>query len=177
MISGWTSHAGPRRSNDHGSRHKPDDEDPTRRRSSSDVTPRQTAPDLHFLSTSTGTSAQDQSQNQNVVPNSASPIDSSASSRRLGFFTDKLSSSSANRSLHPPQGHSRQDSSSAQSLLSPLGASTMSSSSTLTNSKGHISPSKVRHTSIHIHFSHLHTHRHPTGAPTTLSSSLVKCIV
>ena len=133
----------------------PDDGSEPRRRTSSDATPRQTPASSRFLNASS-----DQDTSRNFLPSSSSLFPDKhevfGSSRRLGFFADKLTSSlsgtakdtsaSLKNSLHPslllhPHSHSRAESSSTTaSVLSP-GA--MSTSSNLTTPKSHTSPSKV----------------------------------
>ncbi|KAF9007987.1 HbrB-like-domain-containing protein [Cyathus striatus] len=124
-----------------------DDSPEPRRRTSSDSTPRQTPATTKFLAEES-TRNSSSSASQDVV----------SSSKRLGFFADKLSSSlsgtgkdtSANlkSALHPsqllhPHSHSKADSSSSVTAsLSPT--PTMSSSaSTPTMTKSHTSPSKA----------------------------------
>jgi hypothetical protein len=130
----------------------PDDGSEPRRRTSSDATPRQTPASTRFLNASS-----DQDTSRNLLPSTL--IDKpeiSGSSRRLGFFADKLTSSlsgtakdtsaSLKNSLHPslllhPHSHTRAESgSTTSSVLSP-GA--MSTSSNLPTPKSHTSPSKV----------------------------------
>ena len=135
----------------------PDDDSEPRRRTSSDATPRQTPASTRFLN-----ATNDQDTSRNLLSSSSSSTlisekpEASGSSRRLGFFADKLTSSlsgtakdtsaSLKNSLHPslllhPHSHSRAESgSTATSALSP-GA--MSSSSILPTPKSQTSPSKV----------------------------------
>ena len=133
----------------------PDDGSEPRRRTSSDATPRQTPASTRFLNAS---SDQDTSRNLLPSPSSLFPDkpEVSGSSRRLGFFADKLTSSlsgtakdtstSLKNSLHPslllhPHNHSRAESgSTTSSVLSPAA---MSTSSNLPTPKSHTSPSKV----------------------------------
>jgi hypothetical protein len=163
MVPGWaTTHThlhAPRRSHDHNpiqskrSRSSsPDDAAERPRRSSSDATPRQTPATTRFLSSPTPNN--DQDPNKNVL---TAPQDVFSSSKRLGFFADKLSSSlsgtghsAANlkSSLYPgqllhPHSHTRNDSTlgSVSTTTSP----TMAAASSLSNvSKSHTSPSKAR---------------------------------
>lgn len=188
MYSGWSSAAtgaghghGPRRSQDqNGSRKEqrsssPDATTEPRRRSSSDVatTPRQTpAPSIRFLST---TSAQD--SNKNIL---SSPISSDSPVKRLGFFTEKLSSSISGTSSHQ-KSHSPN---STQLLYphrtEPSVSSAAPASATMSNpSKAHTSPSKVR-CACFLHITLLTSHdviRHLMDVHTTRSSSLGKCTV
>lgn len=133
----------------------PDDGSEPRRRTSSDATPRQTPASTRFLNASS-----DQDTSRNLLPSSSSLFpdkpEVSGSSRRLGFFADKLTSSlsgtakdtsaSLKNSLHPslllhPHNHSRAESgSTTSSVLSPAA---MSTSSNLPTPKSHTSPSKV----------------------------------
>jgi hypothetical protein len=131
----------------------PDDGSEPRRRTSSDATPRQTPASTRFLNASS-----DQDTSRSLLPSTLIPDkpEVSGSSRRLGFFADKLTSSlsgtakdtsaSLKNSLHPslllhPHSHSRAESgSSTSSILSP---GTMSTSSNLPTPKSHTSPSKV----------------------------------
>ena len=133
----------------------PDDDSEPRRRTSSDATPRQTPASTRFLNASN-----DQDTARNLLPSSSTlnseKTEGFGSSRRLGFFADKLTSSlsgtakdtsaSLKNSLHPslllhPHSHSRAESgSTTTSALSP-GA--MSASSILPIPKSHTSPSKV----------------------------------
>ncbi|PPQ89541.1 hypothetical protein CVT25_012213 [Psilocybe cyanescens] len=124
---------GPRRSHDQSHNDikasrssSPDDGTEPRRRTSSDATPRQTPATTRFL-----TSANDQDTNRSVLISSTLNSEKSegfSSSKRLGFFADKLTSSlsgtgkdtstSLKNSLHPsqllhPHLHSRAESSSA----------------------------------------------------------------
>lgn len=160
MKSGWTH--GPPRSHDQkpdanrSRSSSPDDsaEEP-RRRSSSDATPRQTPATTRFLSS---TSAGDQDTNRNVLPSSNLPSDVFNSSKRLGFFADKLSSSlagaghsaNAKLSLGPshllhPHNHPRVESSLTPSSATPSPSSMATSPSMSNLSKSHTSPSKVGH--------------------------------
>ena len=132
----------------------PDDGPEPRRRTSSDATPRQTPASTRFLNASS-----DQDTSRNFLPSSSlfpEKPEVSGSSRRLGFFADKLTSSlsgtakdtsaSLKNSLHPslllhPHSHSRAESgSTTSSVLSPPA---MSTSSNLPTPKSHTSPSKV----------------------------------
>jgi hypothetical protein len=133
----------------------PDDGSEPRRRTSSDATPRQTPASTRFLN-----ATNDQDTSRNLSPSTSTLISDKSevfgSSRRLGFFADKLTSSlsgtakdtsaSLKNSLHPglllhPHSHSRAESgSTTSSVLSP-GA--MSTSSILPTPKSHTSPSKV----------------------------------
>lgn len=169
----WTSSHihGPRRSHDQThnevktSRSSSPDDSGTegpRRRTSSDATPRQAPATTRFLDTINA----DQHTNRSVLsPNSLLHSDRAegfSSSKRLGFFADKLTSSlsgtgkdsstSLKSSLHPsqllhPYSHSKTESSStATPTLPPPG---MASSTPLASgSKAHASPSKVRPTHL-----------------------------
>ncbi|KAF8972942.1 HbrB-like-domain-containing protein [Flammula alnicola] len=127
-----------------------------RRRTSSDATPRQAPATTRFLDT-----LNDQHTNRSVLSsNSALPSERSegfSSSKRLGFFADKLTSSlsgtgkdtniSLKSSLHPsqllhPHSHSRAES---YSTATPnLSSSAMASSSGMSSAnKAHLSPSKA----------------------------------
>jgi len=130
----------------------PDDGSEPRRRTSSDATPRQTSASTRFLNANN-----DQDTNRNLLPSASTLVSEKVevfgSSRRLGFFADKLTSSlsgtakdtsaTLKNSLHPslllhPHSHSRAESgSTTTSTLSP-GAT--SASSILPTPK---SPSKV----------------------------------
>ena len=148
----------PRRSHDQ-SHHEisrsssPDDGTEPRRRTSSDATPRQTPATTRFLAT-----PNDHDTNRSIL--SSTPVERSegfSSSKRLGFFADRLTSSlsgtgkdsstTSKSSLHPsqllhPHSHSRGESSTGTApVLSPtsLAASAQMSST----SKPHTSPSKV----------------------------------
>lgn len=134
----------------------PDDSSEPRRRTSSDATPRQTPASTRFLSASND---QDNTS-RNLLPSPSTLLSEkpevSGSSRRLGFFADKLTSSlsgtakdtsaSLKNSLHPslllhPHSHARAESgSTTSSVLSP---GVMSTSSNLPTPKSHTSPSKV----------------------------------
>ncbi|PPQ99733.1 hypothetical protein CVT24_009716 [Panaeolus cyanescens] len=129
----------------------PDDGTEPRRRTSSDATPRPTPATTRFLS-----ATNDQDTSRNLLPPNMATIDKSeghSSSKRLGFITDKLTSSlsgTANRdasasksSLHSnqllhPHSHSRADS----SLNAPALSSASLSVSSTSTSKPHTSPSK-----------------------------------
>ena len=131
----------------------PDDGSEPRRRTSSDATPRQTPASTRFLNTSS-----DQDTSRNLLHSTliSDKPEVSGSSRRLGFFADKLTSSlsgtakdtsaTLKHSLHPslllhPHSHSRAESGSTiSSVLSP---GVMSTSSNLPTPKSHTSPSKV----------------------------------
>ena len=131
----------------------PDDGSEPRRRTSSDATPRQTPASTRFL-----TASSDQDTSRNLLPSPSTLISDkpevSGSSRRLGFFADKLTSSlsgtakdtsaSLKNSLHPslllhPHSHSRAESGSTISSVLPPGAT----ASNLPTPKSHTSPSKV----------------------------------
>ncbi|KAF8813635.1 HbrB-domain-containing protein [Phlegmacium glaucopus] len=134
----------------------PDDGSEPRRRTSSDATPRQTTASTRFL-----TATNDhQDTNRNLLPSASTLISEKAevfgSSRRLGFFADKLTSSlsgtakdtsaSLKNSLHPslllhPYSHSRAESGST--TISALSPGAMSTSSILPTPKSHTSPSKA----------------------------------
>lgn len=201
MVSGWTTphthpHA-PRRSHDHNpvqskrSRSSsPDDSAERPRRSSSDATPRQTPATTRFLSSPTPSNDHDLSKS---VLTSAQDVFSS--SKRLGFFADKLSSSlsgtshsAANlkSSLHPsqllhPHSHNRNESALTSTSTTTLPA--MAATSSLSNvSKSHTSPSKVRLRTIRGYarsasYVHLFYYRLRTGAHMIRNLSLVRCIV
>ncbi|KJA27755.1 hypothetical protein HYPSUDRAFT_34894 [Hypholoma sublateritium FD-334 SS-4] len=155
---------GPRRSHDQSRNDlkasrasSPDDSgtEGNQRRTSSDATPRQAPATTRFLD-----SVNDQHANWSVLsPASALPSERPegySSSKRLGYFADKLTSSlsgtgkdtstNLKNSLHPsqllhPHSHSRVESS---STTAPSLSSTMASSSALTSAnKAHASPSKV----------------------------------
>ena len=133
----------------------PDDGSEPQRRTSSDATPRQTPASTRFLN------ASNEDTSRNLLPSTSTLISEKpevfGSSRRLGYFADKLTSSlsgtakdtsaSLKNSLHPslllhPHGsHSRAESgSTTSSVLSP---GVMSTSSILPTPKSHTSPSKV----------------------------------
>lgn len=159
MVSGWaSSHSHtPRRSHDqnavpmdkkHSRSSSPDNSTEPPRRSSSDATPRQTPATTRFLSPTPN----DQDTSRSVL---TSAQDVFSSSKRLGFFADKLTSSisgathsNPKSSLHPsqllhPHSHSRSDSSQPPTSSTPT--STMATSSSMTNvTKSHTSPSKVQ---------------------------------
>jgi hypothetical protein len=153
MVTGWgSSHSHlqpPRRSHDHHendgdsklSRSPSPDGELHRQSSASDATPRQTPATTRFL-------ANDYDSNRTQ--------DVSSSSKRLGFFADKLSSSFAGSahsatnlktSLHPsqllhPLSHIRTDSTAASSSTTTLPM--MATPSSMPNVvKSHSSPSKV----------------------------------
>ncbi|RDB24719.1 Target of rapamycin complex 2 subunit bit61 [Hypsizygus marmoreus] len=150
MVSGWATHShAPRRSHDqsvHSTKRSrsssPDPESP--RRSSIDATPRQTPATTRFLSSP---AANDQDTDRSVL-NPAPEVFSS--SKRLGFFADKLTSSHsglkgslhASQLLHP-HIHTRNDSNQApSSSAAPL--PTMATASSISSmSKSHTSPSKA----------------------------------
>ena len=136
----------------------PDDGSEPRRRilESIDATPRQTPASTRFLNATS-----DQDPSRNFLPAASALIaekaEVSGSSRRLGFFADKLTSSlsgtakdtsaSLKNSLHPslllhPYSHSRAESGST-TTTSTLLPGTMSTSSILPTPKLHTSPSKV----------------------------------
>ena len=132
----------------------PDDGSEPRRRTSSDATPRQTPASTRFLNTSS-----DQDTSRNLLHSTliSDKPEVSGSSRRLGFFADKLTSSlsgtakdtsaSLKNSLHPslllhPYSHSRAETGST-TTTSTLLPGTMSTSSILPTPKLHTSPSKV----------------------------------
>lgn len=158
MISQWASgHNAPRRSHDQNppdsrkmSRSSsPDESAEPRRRSSShsDATPRQTPASTRFLVNA----ASDQDTSKNLLPS-----EGFSSSKRLGYFADKLTSSlsgtthpanqkSPSQLLHP---HSHTHSARGESPLNPasltLSPAAMASSSNLASTaKSHTSPSKV----------------------------------
>ncbi|KAH9485286.1 Target of rapamycin complex 2 subunit bit61 [Psilocybe cubensis] len=154
---------GPRRSHDQSHNDSkasrsssPDDGTEPRRRTSSDATPRQTPATTRFL-----TSANDQDTNRSVLASTTLNSDKSegfGSSKRLGFFADKLTSSlsgtgkdigggtSLKSSLHPsqllhPHIHSRAESNSSPSPS--LTSSAMASSNISPVNKSHTSPAKA----------------------------------
>lgn len=118
-----------------------------RRRTSSDSTPRQSSASTRFLSTAT-----EQDTNRDVLG-----PEGWATSKRLGFFADKLSLSggssganlrgsvSSSQLLHPhSHSHTKADSGSTSSpSISPSGSLMNASSSTINIPKAHTSPSKV----------------------------------
>ncbi|KAF8160979.1 HbrB-like-domain-containing protein [Crassisporium funariophilum] len=133
----------------------PDDGSEPQRRTSSDATPRQTPASTRFLNASN-----EQDTNRNVL-SSTSTLTSErsegfSSSKRLGFFADKLTSSlsgtakdtgaNIKNSLHPslllhPHSHSRAESNSISApTLAP--APMAASSGMSTTNKSHTSPSK-----------------------------------
>lgn len=141
MISGWASSC-PHDDQDtvhnyvKGSRSSPDNISvESHRRSSSEATPRQTPATTRFLSSPT--TNDDDTSRKVLTP----AQDAFSTSRRLGYFADKLSSSlsgaahsNINQLLHP---HSQ-----TSTASSPL--PTMATSSSISNtSKSHTSPSKV----------------------------------
>jgi hypothetical protein len=162
MVSGWgSSHSHlhlPRRSHDqsdgdskHSRSSSPDDELP--RRSSSDATPRQTPATTRFLASDHDSNRTQEYKSQDV----------SSSSKRLGFFADKISSSFAGSghsatnlktSLHPgqllhPLSHTRNDSTAASASTTTL--PTMTAPSSMPNVvKSHSSPSKVPAVTLHL---------------------------
>ncbi|KDR75396.1 hypothetical protein GALMADRAFT_249446 [Galerina marginata CBS 339.88] len=134
----------------------PDDGTEPRRRTSSDATPRQTPATTRFLN-----SVNDQDASRTALPStstfSSDRSEGFSSSKRLGFFADKLTSSlsgtgkdtstSLKGSLHPgqllhPHSHSRVES--GPSLPPPANPtpSAMSASNMTTTNKSHTSPSK-----------------------------------
>jgi hypothetical protein len=129
----------------------PDDGAESRRRTSSDATPRPTPATTRFL-----TISPEQDSIRNIFPSSIYPerSDSLGSSKRLGFFADKLSSSlsgtpkdSSTPTKFPSQlllshSHSKAESSPSNLLvLSPTG---ITASSTIPSAaRSHVSPSKV----------------------------------
>lgn len=152
---------------------RPSIDSPRRRSSSDSATPRQTpVSNTRFLS-STAAAAQD--PNRNVLsPSSAT--DAFSSSKRLGFFAEKLSGHSPvhsvdQKSLLQPF-HPRADSALAQNTLTP----NMASSSTMTGSKTHTSPSKVTLCSSMVYNRfHLFLYRHRMGG--LMIPNLVSCVV
>ncbi|KAF4620404.1 hypothetical protein D9613_000581 [Agrocybe pediades] len=152
---------GPRRSHDQGHQESrasrsssPDDgTDSPRRRTSSDATPRQTPATTRFL-----TSANDQDIPRSVLGSTSTLIaerpEAFSSTKRLGYFADKLTSSlsgtaketgnTLKNTLHPsqllhPHIHSRAESGSASPNPS---SSAPVSANQPTASKSHTSPSK-----------------------------------
>ncbi|KAF9529288.1 HbrB-like-domain-containing protein [Crepidotus variabilis] len=154
---------GPRRSQDHNrydssSARSEDDDDgsESKRRTSSDATPRPTPATTRFLGAISG----EKDTNRNVLTSNPTIERSEglASSKRLGFFADKITSSlsatgkdlsaaASKSSLLPsqllhPHSHSRADSNpTSPSSLSPSGLSVSSPMSSST--KPHTSPSKA----------------------------------
>lgn len=154
---------GPRRSHDQSHNDikrsrssSPDDGTEPRRRTSSDATPRQTPATTRFLNTVT-----DQDSNKSVLPStsalSSERSEGFSSSKRLGFFADKLTSSlsgtgkdsgsSLKSSLHPslllhPHSHSRVESNTT-SNTNPQSTIMASSSNLGIANKSHTSPSKA----------------------------------
>lgn len=154
---------GPRRSHEE-SRHEmystsrsssPDDATEPRRRTSSDATPRPTPATTRFLNIS----STDQDSIRNIFPSTiySERTDSLGSSKRLGFFADRIASSLSSTpkdsgtpsktTLLPAQlllSHSHSKAESAQNnplVLSPTG---IAASSTLpASARTHTSPSKV----------------------------------
>ena len=180
----WSSHT-PRKSHDQTRSASPAESTDSRKRTSSDATPRQTPATSKFLST-----ANDHDTNKNVLPSNSTDVFSS--SKRLGFFADKLSSSlssaagnaSLKSSLHPslllhPHSHSRAESNTLPSTSSspiPIATSPNQTSA----AKSHTSPSKVPMSAIcscHTNADHDTTCRHPMAARTIPNSFLAKCIV
>lgn len=161
MVSGWAAshthlHA-PRRSHERSRSSSSDDSSERPRRSSIDATPRQTPATTRFLSSPTPSNDYDPSKN---VLSSAQDVFSS--SKRLGFFADKLSSlnstslsgtghsvATLKSSLHPsqllhPHNHSRNESALTFASTSTTTLPAMATTSSLSNvSKSHTSPSKV----------------------------------
>lgn len=120
-----------------------------RRRTSSDSTPRQPSASTRFLSTAT-----DQDTNRDVLG-----TEGWATSKRLGFLADKISSSlsggcsganlrgsvSSSQLLHP-HSHTKADSGSTSSpSISPSNSLMNASSTTINIPKAHSSPSKGSH--------------------------------
>jgi hypothetical protein len=164
MVSGWgSSHSHlhlPRRPHDQNdgdsklSRSSSPEELP-RHSASSDATPRQTPATTRFLANDHDSNRiQDNRTLEHKSQESKSQDISS--SKRLGFFADKISSSFAGSghsainlktSLHPsqllhPLSHTRNDSTAASASTSSL--TTMASPSNMPNVvKSHSSPSKV----------------------------------
>lgn len=149
----WSSHP-PRKSHDQNSEQKqarspsPAESTDSRKRTSSDATPRQTPATSRFLS-----AANDHDTSKNILPSNSTDVFSS--SKRLGFFADKLSSSlssaagnaSLKSSLHPslllhPHSHSRAESNTLPSTSSSP-APIVASPSQTNAAKSHTSPSKV----------------------------------
>lgn len=152
MISGWASNShGPRRSHEqshdlkHSRSSSPDEGGEPPRRSSSDATPRQTPASSRFIS-ATNAASNEQDTNKSVLPSEIF-----SSSKRLGFFTDKLTSSlsgsgsqkAPSQLLHPTHSHSRTDTAAAAPSSSPSNLTGSSSSGMANAAKSHTSPSKV----------------------------------
>lgn len=160
----WSSahlHA-PRKSQDQNryessSTRSEDDEDGSgsKRRTSSDATPRPTPATTRFLGAISG--ERDSSRNVLTSSVAAERSESQASSKRLGFFADKLTSSlsgtgkdsnaGSKSSLHPsqllhPRSHSRADSNPTSPSTGPPSALSVSSPMA-SSAKPHTSPSKV----------------------------------
>jgi len=145
---------GPRRSHEEShptSRSSSPEDGEPRRRTSSDATPRPTPATTRFLNISS-----EQDSIRNIFPSAIYPerSDSLGSSKRLGFFADKLTSSLSGtakdsntptrNTLLPGQlslSHSKAESTQSNSLaLSPTGITT---STIPTSARSHTSPSKV----------------------------------
>lgn len=186
---------GPRRSHEQSHIDKtsrsssPDDDSEPRRGTSSDATPRQTPASTRFLN-----ATNDQDTNRNLLPPASTLISEKTevfgSSRRLGFFADKLTSSlsgtakdtsaSLKNSLHPslllhPHSHSRAESGST--TTSALTPGSMSTSSILPTPKSHTSPSKASYRTYDSKLVSREMHRlgnlahHPSALAPQLSSA------
>ncbi|TFK75319.1 HbrB-domain-containing protein [Pluteus cervinus] len=139
MISAWasSSHA-PRRSQEqsevdaNNSRTSSPDGSENRRRSSSDATPRQTPATTRFIASNTPGSEQDSSK-------SFLSTDIFSTSKRLGFFTDKLASSLSGTTSQKsaPRTESAFAPGSSPQSLAPTSISMASTT------KSHTSPSKA----------------------------------
>ncbi|KAF5385991.1 hypothetical protein D9615_002415 [Tricholomella constricta] len=150
-MSGWTASHAPRRSQDQNVdtntsswvKRSRSTSPEAPRRSSTDATPRQTPTTPRFLASPTQLDPDAARGVLNATP------DVFSSSKRLGFFADKLSSSlsgTGRSSLHPsqllhPHSHTRSDS--LQTPPPPSHHSMASSSSMANVSKSHTSPSKA----------------------------------
>jgi hypothetical protein len=160
MLPAWASSYAGRRSHDQP-RNEDDEsslDSEARRRLSSEATPRPTpAPHPQHLA-----SVLSHDHHHNLL-GSSSTTDVSSHSRRLGFFTDKLSNSqplhatgSGQRSGHSlvpallhPHSHSRGDSALTITSTTPSSTNMTSLSSAPNLSKPHTSPSKVSSRSSH----------------------------
>lgn len=153
----WAGSHAPRRSHEQnraGSRSSSTDGDEPRRRTSSDATPRQTPVNPRFLDVDKDAN---RDASRNVLPpnSSAGGVDVFSSSKRLGYFADKLSSSlsgtgkdvganlknslQSSQLLHP-HIHSRTDSA---ATTTPTNSSVPLMAASSNVAKPHASPSKV----------------------------------
>lgn len=190
MLPAWTasySHA-PRRSHEQtssefqqGRTSTSNEQREPRRRTSSDSTPRQTAASTRFLN-----NVNEQEVDRNVLSsNGTMGSDALTSSRRLGFFADKISSSLSGGSsganlkgpsqlLHP-HSHTKADSSSTTPpSISPSNSLMNPSSSTINLPKAHTSPSKVRRSQLPYHLPLTFCRVH-MGVHMTQNSLVGKC--